>query len=122
MPSSLDIALHEFSARVAAKTCDGGHGVLGILTHPKFIRPGGSCRLSVACCRSIPLSFRPAKRSMWASSAASWAVCTRIRSTLFHRGVAGLATGPWRIRFIGHGLDTGYQRFVRQKLFEPVMD
>ena len=24
--------------------------------------------------------------------------------------------GPWRIRFIGHGLDTGYQRFVRKKL------
>lgn len=24
--------------------------------------------------------------------------------------------GPWRIRFIGHGLDTGYQRFVREKL------
>lgn len=24
--------------------------------------------------------------------------------------------GPWRIRFIGHGLDTGYQRFVSEKL------
>ena len=24
--------------------------------------------------------------------------------------------GPWRIRFIGHGLDTGYQQFVKQKL------
>ena len=24
--------------------------------------------------------------------------------------------GPWRIRFIGHGLDTGYQRFVNSKL------
>jgi len=24
--------------------------------------------------------------------------------------------GPWRICFIGHGLDTGYQRFVREKL------
>jgi glycosyltransferase involved in cell wall biosynthesis len=24
--------------------------------------------------------------------------------------------GPWRIRFIGHGLDTGYQRFVSGKL------
>lgn len=24
--------------------------------------------------------------------------------------------GPWRIRFIGHGLDTGYQRFVEEKL------
>jgi glycosyltransferase involved in cell wall biosynthesis len=24
--------------------------------------------------------------------------------------------GPWRIRFIGHGLDTGYQRFVRERL------
>ncbi len=24
--------------------------------------------------------------------------------------------GPWRIRFIGHGLDTGYQQFVRGKL------
>jgi len=24
--------------------------------------------------------------------------------------------GPWRIRFIGHGLDTGYQRFVREQL------
>ena len=24
--------------------------------------------------------------------------------------------GPWRIRFIGHGLDTGYQQFVREKL------
>ena len=24
--------------------------------------------------------------------------------------------GPWRIRFIGHGLDTGYQRFVKEKL------
>ena len=24
--------------------------------------------------------------------------------------------GPWRIRFIGHGLDTGYQRFVTEKL------
>jgi glycosyltransferase involved in cell wall biosynthesis len=24
--------------------------------------------------------------------------------------------GPWRIRFIGHGLDTGYQRFVRARL------
>lgn len=24
--------------------------------------------------------------------------------------------GPWRIRFIGHGLDTGYQRFVGERL------
>jgi glycosyltransferase involved in cell wall biosynthesis len=24
--------------------------------------------------------------------------------------------GPWRIRFIGHGLDTGYQQFVRENL------
>ena len=24
--------------------------------------------------------------------------------------------GPWRIRFIGHGLDTGYQQWVREKL------
>ena len=24
--------------------------------------------------------------------------------------------GPWRIRFIGHGLDTGYQQFVKEKL------
>jgi glycosyltransferase involved in cell wall biosynthesis len=24
--------------------------------------------------------------------------------------------GPWRIRFIGHGLDTGYQQFVRERL------
>jgi glycosyltransferase involved in cell wall biosynthesis len=24
--------------------------------------------------------------------------------------------GPWRIRFIGHGLETGYQRFVKEKL------
>lgn len=24
--------------------------------------------------------------------------------------------GPWRIRFIGHGLDTGYQRFVKRTL------
>jgi amylovoran biosynthesis glycosyltransferase AmsE len=24
--------------------------------------------------------------------------------------------GPWRIRFIGHGLDTGYQQFVKRKL------
>ncbi len=24
--------------------------------------------------------------------------------------------GPWRLRFIGHGLDTGYQRFVRERL------
>src|SRR5260370_39603947 len=24
--------------------------------------------------------------------------------------------GPWRIRFIGHGLDTGYQQFVRGTL------
>ena len=24
--------------------------------------------------------------------------------------------GPWRIRFIGHGLDTGYQRFTKEKL------
>ena len=24
--------------------------------------------------------------------------------------------GPWRIRFIGHGLDTGYQQFVKGKL------
>ena len=24
--------------------------------------------------------------------------------------------GPWRIRFIGHGLDTGYQRFAKEKL------
>jgi glycosyltransferase involved in cell wall biosynthesis len=24
--------------------------------------------------------------------------------------------GPWRIRFIGHGLDTGYQRYVTEKL------
>lgn len=24
--------------------------------------------------------------------------------------------GPWRIRFVGHGLDTGYQRYVREKL------
>ncbi len=24
--------------------------------------------------------------------------------------------GPWRIRFIGHGFETGYQRYVREKL------
>ena len=24
--------------------------------------------------------------------------------------------GPWRIRFIGHGLDTGYPRYVREKI------
>lgn len=24
--------------------------------------------------------------------------------------------GPWRIRFIGHGLDTGYQQFLKRKL------
>jgi hypothetical protein len=24
--------------------------------------------------------------------------------------------GPWRIRFVGHGLDTGYQQFVRESL------
>jgi hypothetical protein len=24
--------------------------------------------------------------------------------------------GPWKIRFIGHGLDNGYQRFVQEKL------
>jgi len=24
--------------------------------------------------------------------------------------------GPWQIRFIGHGLDTGYQKFVKRKL------
>lgn len=26
--------------------------------------------------------------------------------------------GPWRIHFIGHGLDTGYQRFLREQLAE----
>ena len=34
----------------------------------------------------------------------------------FIEAVLEWEAGPWRIRFIGHGLDTGYQRFVRGKL------
>lgn len=34
----------------------------------------------------------------------------------FIEAVLAWEPGPWRIRFIGHGLDTGYQRFVRGKL------
>jgi hypothetical protein len=34
----------------------------------------------------------------------------------FIEAVLAWQAGPWRIRFIGHGLDTGYQRFVREKL------
>lgn len=34
----------------------------------------------------------------------------------FIEAVLAWQPGPWRIRFIGHGLDTGYQRFVREKL------
>src|SRR6266478_4675378 len=34
----------------------------------------------------------------------------------FIEAVLAWQAGPWRIRFIGHGLDTGYQRFVSGKL------
>ena len=34
----------------------------------------------------------------------------------FIEAVLAWQPGPWQIRFIGHGLDTGYQRFVREKL------
>ena len=34
----------------------------------------------------------------------------------FIEAVLAWEPGPWRIRFIGHGLDTGYQQFVREKL------
>ena len=34
----------------------------------------------------------------------------------FMEAVLAWEPGPWRIRFIGHGLDTGYQQFVREKL------
>jgi glycosyltransferase involved in cell wall biosynthesis len=33
----------------------------------------------------------------------------------FVEALAAWQPGPWRLRFIGHGLDTGYQRFVSQK-------
>ena len=36
----------------------------------------------------------------------------------FIEAVSAWEPGPWRIRFIGHGLDTGYQRFVHEKLAE----
>ncbi len=34
----------------------------------------------------------------------------------FIEALLNWSPGPWQIRFIGHGLDTGYQRFVREKL------
>lgn len=34
----------------------------------------------------------------------------------FIEAVLAWEPGSWRIRFIGHGLDTGYQQFVREKL------
>ncbi|HMG74027.1 MAG TPA: glycosyltransferase [Pyrinomonadaceae bacterium] len=34
----------------------------------------------------------------------------------FIEAILAWQPGPWRIRFIGHGLDTGYQRFVSGKL------
>ena len=34
----------------------------------------------------------------------------------FIEAVLAWKPGPWRIRFIGHGLDTGYQRFAKEKL------
>ena len=34
----------------------------------------------------------------------------------FVEAILAWEAGPWRIRFIGHGLDTGYQRFVSDKL------
>ncbi len=34
----------------------------------------------------------------------------------FIEAVLAWDPGSWRIRFIGHGLDTGYQQFVREKL------
>ena len=34
----------------------------------------------------------------------------------FIKALLAWQAGPWRIRFIGHGLDNGYQRFVRRKL------
>jgi hypothetical protein len=34
----------------------------------------------------------------------------------FVEALAAWQPGPWRVRFIGHGLDTGYQRFVRERL------
>jgi glycosyltransferase involved in cell wall biosynthesis len=34
----------------------------------------------------------------------------------FIEAILAWEAGPWRIRFIGHGLDTGYQRFVSGKL------
>src|SRR5215813_11821856 len=34
----------------------------------------------------------------------------------FIEAIGAWRAGQWRIRFIGHGLDTGYQRFVKEKL------
>ncbi len=34
----------------------------------------------------------------------------------FIEAILAWEAGPWRIRFIGHGLNTGYQQFVRGKL------
>src|SRR4029077_14716687 len=34
----------------------------------------------------------------------------------FIEAILGWEPGPWRIRFIGHGLETGYQQFVKEKL------
>jgi hypothetical protein len=34
----------------------------------------------------------------------------------FIEAVLAWGPGPWQIRFIGHGLDTGYQKFVKGKL------
>lgn len=34
----------------------------------------------------------------------------------FVEAVSAWEPGPWRIRFIGYGLDTGYQQFVKEKL------
>src|SRR5205823_11024964 len=34
----------------------------------------------------------------------------------FIEAVLAWEPGSWRIRFIGHGLDTGYQQFVKRKL------
>jgi len=38
------------------------------------------------------------------------------RSAYLDEAVLAWEPGRWQIRFIGHGLDTGYQKFVQRKL------
>lgn len=68
-----------------------------------------------------PAEFRPTKRpSKQKHVGLVCGIVGRLHEDKVPRSfVEALVTwqpGPWRIRFIGHGLETGYQRFVKEKL------